>query len=887
MFFIKTANNIDISTKRTIDREIDPKFKFTVSVTYIGAYNITDNATVTVTVTNLNDNLIEVISFDPINVTEGAPSGGVVGQVVARDNDTDSNLEYFLISPSNVLSINQTTGVILLAKMIDRETLQTPIPCSPAIVGANCYNITATVRDITSGQSVVHLSVLMVTDIDDEPPVFSANTYTATISENTPVNTIVKLNITATDPDLSALLSFSLDPSIVDFSIASNTGQLSVAGQLDYEKKPNTYTFDVTVTDTNGNSADATVIIYITDYNDNTPVFDQDVYTADAEEGTSMGGVFVVIVTANDADSLPNAMITYSITSGNNDSIFAINPLNGIITVVGTINYKQHSSHTLVIVAVDSGNPQLSNMTTVEITIVDIKDNSPVFTATQFIGVVNETATVGDPVLDSITRLPLLASATDADINATVTITSLIVGSFPFSVHSTTGAITVSAGRLDHETQSVYKFFVIATDEFGISSVPVNVTIMVFDGDDNVPVFGMSVYNIDLGENRSQGYLITTINAIGTTGPVLYMLEQQNPMLPFEIGASTGQITVNGTLDYESGITNYQFVVSASSNNFVTKDNATVHIAILDINDEPPVFVAKMYTVSVDENSIQDIIRVNATDADTNAVIRYQQLSGNTSFFEINDITGMIRTSQELDYEQYQALELVILAFNPDNPALNSTVLVEIVVIDVNDNSPIFSPTTYTVSVPEFALSGYVVVNTTASDADTFGSFGTVTYSIATSVPTPNIFTIDESTGTISVASTKLQSRQQTPTYVLQVSARDGGSPHQETTALVLITVTDVNEQPVFTQNSYTVKQPEDIPNGTVILQVKAAEAGDVGTNSKITYSIIIPNGYTQDPDDMCNNTTEMCSADCLVPFHINCLLEKSPFNLQSGKWKR
>ena len=179
--------------------------------------------------------------------------------------------------------------------------------------------------------------------------------------------------------------------------------------------------------------------------NDNSPIFDQAVYTADVEEEASMG-MFVVIVTANDADSLPNAMITYSITSGNNDSIFAINPSNGIVTVAGTIDYKEHSSHTLVITAVDSGNLQLSNMTTVEITIVDIKDNSPVFTAAQFIGVVNETATVGDPVLDSITRLPLLASATDADINATVTITSLIVGSFPFSVHSTTGAITVSAG---------------------------------------------------------------------------------------------------------------------------------------------------------------------------------------------------------------------------------------------------------------------------------------------------------------------------------------------------------------------------------------------------------------------------------------------------------
>ena len=68
--------------------------------------------------------------------------------------------------------------------------------------------------------------------------------------------------------------------------------------------------------------------------------------------------------------------------------------------------------------------------------------------------------------------------------------------------------------------------------------MPVNVTIIVFDGDDNVPVFEMSVYNIELKEDRNQGYLIATLTALdadNTAGPVLYMLEQQNPMLPFEM----------------------------------------------------------------------------------------------------------------------------------------------------------------------------------------------------------------------------------------------------------------------------------------------------------------------------------------------------------------
>ena len=197
----------NITTKRQIDREADLSFKFTVSVSLAAApNNITDNATVIVTVTDVNDHPIEVISFNTVNVTEGEASGTMVGQIVARDNDTDSNLRYFLTSPNNVLLVNSTTGVISLASVFNRETLPSVIPCDPLIPGVSCYRITAIVRDLTSQQLAFRQSDLMVTDVDDEPPVLSANMYTATISENakTPVDS---LGISATDPDLGVLFS--------------------------------------------------------------------------------------------------------------------------------------------------------------------------------------------------------------------------------------------------------------------------------------------------------------------------------------------------------------------------------------------------------------------------------------------------------------------------------------------------------------------------------------------------------------------------------------------------------------------------------------------------------------------------------------------------------
>ena len=268
---------------------------------------------------------------------------------------------------------------------------------------------------------------------------------------------------------------------------------------------------------------------------------------------------------------------------------------------------------------------------------------------------------------------------------------------------------------------------------------------------------------------------------------------------------------------------------------------------------------------------------MRAIDADRYHTIRYQLFSGNTSFFANNyrlREDGEIQTSQELDHEQYQKLELVVMAYNPDNLARNSTVPVVIKIIDLNDNSPIFSHNNYSIRVPEFAMKGDAVGNVMATDADN-GNFGAIIYSITASLPIGNIFAINETTGNIYVASATLPDRQQNPNYALQMHAQDGGMPPREATTIAFITVTDVNEEPVFTQQNYTVEQAEDITIGTVILQVHATEIGDIGNNSRITYLIFPPEGYVQDPvytcinsSDITNTTTYVCHS--LFPFRIN-----------------
>ena len=328
---------------------------------------------------------------------EFASSGHVVVTVTASDADTYHTVTYSIgvsIPTTNIFIINETTGTIT----VHNTTLPSRQQTSTYVLQISAHDGGSPPRESTT------LVLITVTDVNEQP-VFTHITYTVKQLENTPIGTSV-LQVEATETgDVGtnskitySIAGYTLDPSVFPFHINSSSGEISLQSSLDYEQNTS-WVFSVVAEDDGAMRLNdtATVTVVVGDVNDNAPVFSKAVYKADVKEGSS-GGDFVILVTAHDADSLPNAMITYNITSGNTDKIFAIDPSNGIVTVAGTINHEQNSTHTLVITAVDSENPQLSNNTSVVITVVDIKDNSPVFTATQFIGVINETAQIGDPV---------------------------------------------------------------------------------------------------------------------------------------------------------------------------------------------------------------------------------------------------------------------------------------------------------------------------------------------------------------------------------------------------------------------------------------------------------------------------------------------------------
>lgn len=202
------------------------------------------------------------------------------------------------------------------------------------------------------------------------------------IAENSANGTVVK-TITATDPDVSDTLTYSLSggTGLGVFTINASTGAITVTNStaLDYESTTS-YTLDVTVTDSGGLTDTETITINVLDVIENTAPVISALGPLSLNESATVG-TLVGTVVATDAES---NVITYSITSGNADGIFAINSSTGAITVASTLklNYERATTYTLTVRAIDNGFGTLSSTRNIVINIADINE-APSFAAVQ------------------------------------------------------------------------------------------------------------------------------------------------------------------------------------------------------------------------------------------------------------------------------------------------------------------------------------------------------------------------------------------------------------------------------------------------------------------------------------------------------------------------
>ncbi len=167
--------------------------------------------------------------------------------------------------------------------------------------------------------------------------------------------------------------------------------------------------------------------------------------------------------------------------------------------------------------------------------------------------------------------------------------------------------------------------------------------------------------------------------------------------------------------------------------------NHSINISFLDVNDNPPEFTSKYYFATVAENVPlgTDVVRVLATSLDSgvNAEISYSIVHGNQhNKFVIDPTTGFISIAGEIDHERGKDYYLTVQARDGGTPPLYNQAAVNITVMDANDNSPVFSQTSYSARVIETASVGKHIVTLTATDLDQVRIFFFIQYCLETDI---------------------------------------------------------------------------------------------------------------------------------------------------------
>ena len=399
--------------------------------------------------------------------------------------------------------------------------------------------------------SNVPTKTVQVTAVNDDPVITSDGggaSATVNIMENsTAVTTVISTDVDGG----AAIYSISGGTDAAKFAINSSSGVMTFAAAPDYEiptdaDGDNVYEVQVTVSDGAGGSDVQALSVTVTDDNDNEPVITtgQTFSVSEAAaNGTSLG-----IVAATDPDTV-GMLQNWTILSGNDDGVFAINAATGELTVADNTNldFETTSSYTLFLAVYDG--PNMSGGESVEINVTDINESvvGPVTDSNAAANTVAEDAIVG-------TTVGITALATDADGTDTVTYSLSDDAGGLFTIDANTGVITV-ANALDYETATSHSVTVLATSS-DTSTSSQAFTINVTDVNESAvgPVTDSNVAANTVAEDAIVGTTVG-ITALATdadgTDTVTYSLSDDAGGL-FTIDANTGVITVANALDYET-----------------------------------------------------------------------------------------------------------------------------------------------------------------------------------------------------------------------------------------------------------------------------------------------------------------------------------------------
>ncbi|KAL3066367.1 hypothetical protein OYC64_016342 [Pagothenia borchgrevinki] len=817
-FSVGADGTVRVKNSTVLDRETTELFTFQIEAREANPPH--NNVTVQVSVTLLDENDNSPVFTS--NTYEGKvyanqTEGMSLVQVKAEDLDADKNgqIKYSIEfgNDDGYFSIDENSGNIALAKTIPLEEnvlLEFPLFITARDGGTISRSSSAKVNIRAPG---------------DSKPQFLQKLYRGTVEEEQePGVVILTVNFLALSAERPPTLT--VDTETDKFTI-SNSGEFSTKVKLDYDEAPHNYTVTISISD-GSHSDSAVVVVQVTDVNDNGPVFTSSSVTKSVPEDAELGSN-VTVVPATDKDSSFNKEIRYSLRGG--EGRFSVDAVSGMVSVAASLDRETKAEYELLVVAEDQGRPVRSASASLLIEVTDINDHIPKFSQSEYQAEVLETETAGSILLS--------VSASDPDEEANGRVTYSVFQQSPssdtpvFALDSSSGTLRLLQ-PLDYSRVKEYRLVVQASDG-GTPSLVGNgsVVLKVKDVNNNPPEFSKERYDVTVSENLAGGSSILSLEVTDkdeggfSDGYFIYNNDT------FDIN-NQGVVSLRKdvTLDRETKDSYMLQVVAVDQLVDGLRATAQLNISVLDYNDNAPQFPIIPDPLLVPEGDYSEknpaeILMIVPTDADLgpNGEVTLSLASPHPLFRFRED--GMLLAVGPLDRESKETYELVVKASDNGSPQRENITTIRVSLVDVNDNRPEFSSSSFVSSVLlKDAEEGKLLLTLSASDRDQ-GNNSLIRYSF--SEGSSPYLALNSETGAVTLTSDLADVTEDT-TLVLTAMATDQGRPPLNSTADVVVNlrVASLTEGVAFLGSSYNFSLPENQPAGGEVGRVSAASGSPI-----------------------------------------------------------
>ncbi|XP_030594743.1 protocadherin gamma-C5-like isoform X12 [Archocentrus centrarchus] len=634
------------------------------------------------------------------SVSEELNPGSVVGNIakdltLTAQRIVQRRLRVVSESAVQYFEVKQTTGDLIIKQKIDRESL-----CD---LNSAC---SLHLQILMDNPLEIHRVVVDVLDVNDNAPQFSTSNISLEISEAAAPGTQFRLE-SARDPDVgtNSLRTYHLAAN--DFftlnvetkSDGRKFPELVVNKPLDRERQA---LFRLLLTAVDGGqpekSGSTLLLIDVLDVNDNAPVFDEPLKKVTLLENAALG-TLVTKVNATDADSGSNGDISYifsKYTPQHVLNLFTVDSKSGEIRVKGVVDYEEMTAYHITVQARDGGSPAMEGSCNVIVNVIDVNDNVPEVKLVSLTESIREDSAPGTAIAFINTRDP------DPGLNGNVKLT--ITPGLPFKLMSSFDMHyrLVTAGNLDRETVPEYSVVIKATDAGSPPlSSQISFVVKVSDVNDNAPTFSQASYSVDIPENNAPSAPIAAVSAtdpdLGENAHISYSIlpsmVQGSPISSYVyINPKSGHIYSMRSLDHEQ-LKAFRIEVQAEDAGVPPQTaNVTVHVFVVDVNDNAPGIVHPSYSkdkrlelnVPPSASPGHLINKLVAVDADSghNAWLFYSIAPGpNAGMFRIGAHTGDLRTARKwTEEESGSTYDIVVIIQDNGDPPKSTSVNITITV---------------------------------------------------------------------------------------------------------------------------------------------------------------------------------------------------------------